>query len=649
MENNILSIGCIKTYSELPLKSQSTVNDLLQIIKISEKKKDDKEFYIAVLSDSKYMSSFIIPKKVVLKEKDVIQITKLLIINDSNFFALNFSKYEEANTIFGDPIELKTSEVKVNIDKSDKKELKPSNQKPPAPIKVPNRKYQALSHLNTFSRDICILIRATDKSDFKTYINEKGLGSIFNFNVMDKEGTIMQVACFNKIANKYFNIVKEGSVYEIIGGFIKVNNKKYNSTNFDYQLILNESSLIIEVIDEGSIPGVKFNFKKLNTLATLPLHSSIDTVVYVVEVSEKSLVNTRNGEMAIKKVFVADDTEYKVELAVWKKNAELHFDVGDILQVKNATVSEFNGRNISASDSTKITFNPHTRESICLSKWSANFKGTYKTYAPIPREKDNSDFFEEINKDNIQKIDEILNRYEKVSGEETSNFFTIKAMIINLQHSEKNIYQGCPVKKCKKKLTEEETGYSCPSCKTIVKIPAYYMTLSIRLKDCSREQWVDLYGAVAESLLGVTAEDYREIIMTNNQNKLKEISSNLEFQKFFFLVKVKISSFNSILKRKINVYKSEKINFKCESDRISMNLALTFNLSQFNSKFTKVLNGKSIHANSNFKKSEIGSPCSKNLESEEKVPKFLNINSINDSNIDYNLLTEVKEEDPLDN
>jgi hypothetical protein len=281
--------------------------------------------------------------------------------------------------------------------------------------------------------------------------------------------------------------------------------------------------------------------------------------------------------MAIKKVFIVDDSEFKVELAMWKKSADVQIDKGDILFIKNATVSEFHGRNISASDNTKISINPQAlKEALLLSKWRANFLGEFKGYSPAEKlDKEKGEYSEEVDKKCILRMGDCLDRYDSGNfqfkmnkTEEFSENYTIKAIVNYLSHSEKNIYAGCPSKKCKKKLVEDNNIFVCPGCRLTVKIPAYYLILSVRIKDVSKEQWVDLYGSTAEKFLGTTAEEYREYLMTNNKSKLNEISKRVEFNTFYFLIRVKVMMYNSMLKKKINVYNTEKLEVVEESKRL---------------------------------------------------------------------------------
>lgn len=441
--------------------------------------------------------------------------------------------------------------------------------------KPKNKFYTPLNSLNTLARDIKLLVRVIDKGDLRPFTNEKGVGHLFNFSILDQEGAEMSVTCFNKTAAKFFDIVKEGSVYEINGGYVKMNNRKFNSTKADYQLILNDSATVNEVKDEGTITNMNVNIKKLCELKHLPLHSIIDTVGYVTEVGDQHVVSTKNGELQLKKIYIVDDSEYKVEFTLWKKNSNINIEIGDIILVRNGAVSEFNGRNISATDNTKIVINPRTlKEANSLAKWITNFEGSFKTYAIVKEKKESNadnNTREEIDKSKISRIDNIIEQLilkRTPYKDECSSFNTIKAVVTYFQHSEKNFYPGCPVKKCKKKLVEEENSYYCCTCNSSVKVPAYYMTLNIKIKDCLSEYWIDFFGATAEKFIGMSVENYKEIVLKNNKAKMDEISKNIEFKSFYFVIRAKLISFNNILKRKINVYKSEAVNIGQEFLRI---------------------------------------------------------------------------------
>lgn len=573
---NILTIDAIKSYFDLIPKKLTTIDDLLQVIGISERKYQNSIYYIAFLSDSKNAYKyFFIPKSKQINIFDIIQILKItsLVNIKQGFVITEYNIYKNLQYLLGKPIEIgNTDNPNSQINNYDKNQFLLEtnksiyNQQLSNNIKIKEnsliKNYNQLQNLNTFSRDIEILVRIIDKCDLRQYQNEKGLGQLFNMICTDKDGSEMQISCFNKIAEKFFQQIQEGHVYEIIGGFIKTNNTKYVS-NIEYQLILNESTIIKEVKDDGIIPNIKLDLKKLNILNELTLHANIDCIGYIIEIQGKGVVNTKNGEMLMQKIYIIDETEYKVEFTLWKKHAEKFFEIGDIILIKKAIISEFNGRNISASDKTKIIINPQSiKEALTLSKWAINFKGNLKSYENLKVKNDIYEYInEEIDKKNVKKINQLNILFNNSSFQENSEYYVIKGIVLNFQNSEKNIYIGCPIQKCKKKLIENENSkYFCHSCKINVKIPAYYMTINLKVKDCSGDQWLDLFGSTAEKFLNICAEEYKELLISNNKGMLNQIACKIEYKQYYFLIKMKNVLFNNVLRKKFNVLKFEKVN-----------------------------------------------------------------------------------------
>jgi len=59
--------------------------------------------------------------------------------------------------------------------------------------------------LNQFSQDWRIKARVVKKpTALKPYKNERGQGQIFNFDLIDREGTLIQATMFNEVAIRWF-------------------------------------------------------------------------------------------------------------------------------------------------------------------------------------------------------------------------------------------------------------------------------------------------------------------------------------------------------------------------------------------------------------------------------------------------------------
>ena len=78
-------------------------------------------------------------------------------------------------------------------------------------------------------------------------------GKLFYFIVLDRDGNEMQCTCFNKAVDKFFDEIEEDQLYEIKGGYVKLNDKKYTRIKSDYKIVLDENSKITKKADNGII------------------------------------------------------------------------------------------------------------------------------------------------------------------------------------------------------------------------------------------------------------------------------------------------------------------------------------------------------------------------------------------------------------
>ena len=104
--------------------------------------------------------------------------------------------------------------------------------------------YTPFKQLNTLSSDYKLLIKVTSKGEIKPFKN--GNGKLFSFTIMDEFGSKMQAIGFDKIADKFKDMIVENNIYEITGGYIRTADKRFDPPGSDYKLILNDSSIIIK-------------------------------------------------------------------------------------------------------------------------------------------------------------------------------------------------------------------------------------------------------------------------------------------------------------------------------------------------------------------------------------------------------------------
>ena len=420
---------------------------------------------------------------------------------------------------------------------------------------------QVLSQLTTFTKDVHLYVKVTKKTEIKKFTNRTNQqpGQLFSFNIVDVEGFEMQVTAFGNTCERVYPMIKEGSVYEIIGGYVKINDRKYSNIKCDYKLILEDTTRINEVEDNGGFTEVKLNFVSFSEIPKLTVGSLIDCVAVVIETSERSTINTKNGEQNLRRIRLGDKSGYKIEMTLWRAFADLDIQTSSILVIKAARIGEFNGRNLGTIDATVIQIDPQIPEVEELRSyishgimWAALPSSTgVSTEGSVPLE--------------MSYIKEIMNQLDNNIDDRSIGLSKFKATAITINHSEKNYYPGCPEKNCKKKLVQENDGWVCQSCSKTYEKPYYYYTLSVRVKDATSEHWIEIFGDIGAKFLGVTAEEYKDLVNNKEETRLREISDKIEFKKFMFIGKPKLQVYNNMTKKRLNVYRFEEIKGKEEA------------------------------------------------------------------------------------
>ena len=554
------------------------VDIYLQIFSSKETERDSKKVYMLSLCDQdyKFNSFFLASNESIpeIEEGKLIHIKEISPRKIKNSTFIRIKEYE----LIGEPLEIKeVKDIKLeDLDKVENTIPKKEIVNEGSPMPLSEDAYTSLKQLTTFSRDFMILIRVTKKSEIKTFetrnnsMGTQSQGKLFYFIVLDRDGNEMQCTCFNKAVDKFFDIIEEDETYEIKGGYIKLNDKKYTRIKSDYKIVLDENSKITKKFDNGTIKKNNMNIVRIKDIQNMNLYSIVDLCVVVLNVGEKMIKNTRNGSQPLKKIVVGDVSKYKIEISLWRVHSDTNVKFGDILLINNVKIGEYKGRTLTTFDETCIKINPPiTNEYVkelddFLQK--NELKGEWldleNTSEMKTETKEESDNYTSVH---IRDVLESLDEYEDVS-----NLSKVTAIVTQILHNEKNFYLGCSDRNCKRKLKLEGDSdeYICPNCRKSTKTPTYYYTLSLRVKDASTEYWIDIFGKTAESIMKCTAEEYKNILESRDEEKLKEITHKVEFKVFNFWVKPKIQTYNTVSKKKLYAYRIEPYNEKVEAHKL---------------------------------------------------------------------------------
>ena len=568
-------------------KENLDVDIYLQIYSFKETERDSKKVYMMSLCDqeSKFNSFFLASNEDIpgLKEGKLIHLKEISPKKIKNSMFIRIKEYE----LISEPFELKeVKEIKLediapeenkiitNGEKeinSEKKEMEIEE----TPVTLSEDAYTSLKQLTTFSRDFIIFVRVTKKSEIKTFEtrnNNMGSsqGKLFYFIVLDRDGNEMQCTCFNKAVDKFFDIIEEDQLYEIKGGYVKLNDKKYTRIKSDYKIVLDENSKITKKADNGIIKKNNMTIIRIKDIPNMNLYSIVDLCVVVLNVGEKMIKNTRNGSQPLKKIVVGDVSKYKIEISLWRVHSDTNVKFGDILLINNVKIGEYKGRTLTTFDETCIKINPprtneyvrELEEFIQKNDIKGEFLDLENNTEMKTETKEESENYTSVH---IRDVLESLDEYEDVH-----NLSKVTAIVTQILHNEKNYYLGCSDRNCKRKLKLEGDSeeYICPNCRRSTKTPTYYYTLSLRVKDASTEYWIDIFGKTAESIMKCTAEEYKNILESGDEEKLKQLTHNVEFKVFNFWVKPKMQTYNTVSKKKLYAYKIEPYNERAEAHKL---------------------------------------------------------------------------------
>ena len=563
-------------------QNEVEVDIYLQIYYVNETERDNKKLYFMTLCDNEYKySSFYIAST---EKADNLQKGKTIHIKEicpkkikTNYF-IRLIKYNVLEITLPEIEGVKQIKEENGVFKDEegnnifeKKEEKSNNN-----IPMEEDAYTSLKQLTTFSRDFIIFIRVTKKSEIKTFetrnnnMNSSNQGKLFYFIVLDRDGNEMQCTCFNKAVDKFYDVIEEDQLYEIKGGYVKLNDKKYTRIKSDYKIVLDENSKITKKLDNGTIKKNNMSIIRIKDIQNMNLYSIVDLCVVVLSVGEKMIKNTRNGSQPLKKIVVGDVSKYKIEISLWRVHSDTQVKTGDILLINNVKVGEYKGRTLTTFDETCIKINPsETNEYVKELKdfINNNELGEFldlENNSEIKNEKykeENENFCSVHIRDVLESLDDF---------EDVHSLSKITATVTQILHNEKNYYMGCSDKNCKRKLKLEGDSdeYICPNCRKTTKTPTYYYTLSLRVKDASTEYWIDIFGKTAESIMKCTAEEYKEFLYNRDEEKLKELTQGIEFKVFNFWVKPKLQTYNTISKKRLYAYRIEPYDEKKEAHKL---------------------------------------------------------------------------------
>ena len=103
-----------------------------------------------------------------------------------------------------------------------------------------------IESLSPYQSHWTIKARVTNKSDIRTWSNQRGEGKLFSVTLMDESGEIRATA-FNAAVDELYDRLQDGKVYLISKAKVNLAKKKFSNVNNEYELTFERSTEVEEV------------------------------------------------------------------------------------------------------------------------------------------------------------------------------------------------------------------------------------------------------------------------------------------------------------------------------------------------------------------------------------------------------------------
>lgn len=405
----------------------------------------------------------------------------------------------------------------------------------PAGRMAMTRRVHPLASLNPYQGNWTIKVRVTSKANMRSYRNARGEGNVFNVELTDEDGTQIQATMFNEAAKKFFDKFQVGKVYYISKGTLRVANKQFKTVQNDYEMTLNENSMVEEAGDEGVfIPETKFSFVPIDQLGPyVNGRDLVDVIGVVKSVSPTMSIRRKiNNEMIPKRdITIADESKKTVVVSLWNDLAttvgqEL-LDMAErspVVAIKSVRVGDFQGVSLSALSQSIVKINPEIPESTKLRSWydsegkEASMASVGAGLSPSSTSGARSMYSDRVPITHITSNTSL--------GEEKPVFFSLKAYVSLIKPDQAMWYRAC--KTCNKKVTEAiGSGYWCEGCQKNDEECSLRYIMVAKVSDASGEAWVSTFNDQAEKIIGCSADELDKMKSQEGeenlyQGKLKE-------------------------------------------------------------------------------------------------------------------------------
>ncbi|EGN95654.1 hypothetical protein SERLA73DRAFT_186799 [Serpula lacrymans var. lacrymans S7.3] len=494
-----------------------------------------------------------------------VQDKRLIIILDLRVVSTNEDKI--GNPI--SPVNLPASE---QVSASPVPEASTSNASIPQTKPQPSRQNQAakggrqnsiypIEGLSPYQNNWTIKARVTQKSEIRTWSNQRGEGKLFNVTLMDESGEIRATG-FNAVVDELYEKLEEGKVYLISKARVNLAKKKFSNVQNDYELSLEKHTEVEECLETSGLPMIKYNFISLSELEAQPKDSTCDVAAIVKEVGPLGeIVSKTNRTIPKRELTIVDKSGFSVRLTLWGKQAEQYNSEGHpVIAFKGVKVGDFGGRSLSMISTSMMSIDPDIDESHLLRGWydSIGVEQAFQSHSNANSSMGMSTVF---NRSEMRHLSDV--KESQLGMSDKTDFFSCRSTIMHIK-GENISYPACPTQGCNKKVTDIGDGWRCEKCEKTFERPEHRYIISLAVADWSTQAWLQGFNDAGVAVFGKSADDLMEI-KERDEAEYNTVMAKASGATFNFTCRAKQDTYNDQTRVRYGIVKLNPVDYREEA------------------------------------------------------------------------------------